>query len=106
MNTHTHTHTHRLQYDPATGEYGEPDGIQTRVPGFGNTSGVEYLDPHAKFLEPIQYFHAMVQHFVDKGYVRGENIVSAPYDWRYSPSTFIIIRTNTITCSLVRIITR
>lgn len=73
-------------YDPATGKYNDPPGIETRIPGFGNTSTIEFLDPDTKWFSSTKYFHAMVQHFVDKGYVRGKSIVGAPYDWRYSPS--------------------
>ena len=76
----------RLHYDPTTGNYSNTMGVQTRVPDFGGTGAVEYLDPHAKFIEAVQYYHAMVEHFVNKGYVRGKSIVAAPYDWRYSPS--------------------
>lgn len=78
----------RLQYDHDTRQYGSAPGVETRVPGFGDTSSIEYLDPNTKFWDTTNYFHDMVQHFVDKGYVRGKNIVGAPYDWRYSPSKF------------------
>ena len=78
----------RLSYDSTTGEYGSAPGVETRVPGFGHTSSIEYLDPNTKFWSVTNYFHDMVKHFVDKGYVRGKNIVGAPYDWRYSPSKF------------------
>ena len=60
--------------------------MDTRIPGFGQTFSIEYLDPNTKFWSVTNYFHDMVQHFVDKGYVRGKSIVGAPYDWRYSPS--------------------
>jgi len=76
----------RLHYDPTTGNYSNTVGVQTRVPDFGGTGAVEYLDPHAEFIDAVQYYHAMVEHFVNKGYVRGKSIVAAPYDWRYSPS--------------------
>ena len=76
----------RLSYDSSTGEYGSAPGVETRVPGFGQTFSIEYLDPNTKFWSVTNYFHDMVQHFVNKGYVRGKNIVGAPYDWRYSPS--------------------
>lgn len=71
-----------LHYDNKTGTFHNTDGVETRIPGFGNTTHIEYLDPHTKY---FVYFHTMVQHFVDKGYVRGRTIVGAPYDWRYTP---------------------
>ena len=76
----------RLEHNATTGEYGDAPGVTVRIPGFGNTSSVEYLDPATPFFSVTQYFHNMVQHFVDKGYTRGKDIVGAPYDWRYSPS--------------------
>lgn len=32
------------------------------------------------------YFHTMVNHLVNMGYVRNETVRSAPYDWRLAPS--------------------
>ena len=75
---------HRLRYNSITNQYGNTEGVETNVPGFGNTSSVEYLDPAMPWFEPTQYFHAMVQHFVQLGYEPGKNIRGAPFDWRYS----------------------
>ena len=51
---------YRLQYDNVTNTYYNTDGVKTRIPGFGNTSGIEYLDPHTKEFGPTVYFHPMV----------------------------------------------
>lgn len=75
---------HRLRYNSVTNQYGNTPGVETNVPGFGNTSSIEYLDPALPWFEPTQYFHAMVQHFVQLGYEPGKNIRGAPFDWRYS----------------------
>ncbi len=77
---------YRMKYHPDTGKYTDNDGVQTRIPAFGMTDSIEYLDPNTKFSDTTNYFHNMVQHFVDKGYTRGKDIVGAPYDWRVSPS--------------------
>ena len=74
----------RLRYNSATNQYSNTDGVDTLVPGFGNTSSIEYLDPTTPWLEPTQYFHDMVQHFVQLGYEPGKTIRGAPFDWRYS----------------------
>ena len=74
--------------DPSTRTYNNTKGVNIRVPGFGNTSSIEYLDPGEEGLSVTQYFHDLVQHFVDKGYVRGKTIVGAPYDWRFAPGEF------------------
>ncbi len=48
------------------------------MPGFGDTGSVEFLDEFGI----IPTFHELVEYFVDRGYVRGESIRAAPYDWR------------------------
>ena len=82
---------HRLHYDSTTGKYSNTPGVETRIPGFGNTNGIEYLDPYTKWLEEAVYFHPMVEYFVSKhGYIRGKTIMSAPYDWRYAAGIIYI----------------
>ena len=90
----------RLKYEPTTGEYVNNDGVETRVPDFGGTSSIEYLDPDLKFSDTTNYFHDMVQWFVDKGYTRGKDIVGAPYDWRYSPSEYLSLPPLSLSLSL------
>ena len=72
----------RLHFNRSTGEYRNTQGVETRVPGFGNTSCVENLDPTAPFLSKTSYFDLLVDHFVELGYERGKSIRAAPYDWR------------------------
>lgn len=73
-----------MLYDPATNSYVNNSGVQVRVPGFGDTNTVEYLDD-VPWLELVRYFHSFVDHFVKLGYERGKTIRAAPYDWRLSP---------------------
>ncbi|KAH9528645.1 hypothetical protein DERF_002567 [Dermatophagoides farinae] len=75
----------KLIYDNRTRTTHDNDGVQIRVPGFGNTTTVEYVDPSRL---PISgYFGRMVEHFVvDFGYERGQNIRGAPYDFRKAPN--------------------
>ena len=80
-----------MVYDPVTKKYNSAPGVTTRVPGFGDTASVEYLDPSTKWFSVTNYFHSMVEHFVNKGYSRGKDIVAAPYDWRYSPSELGVV---------------
>ncbi|XP_068168202.1 phosphatidylcholine-sterol acyltransferase [Antennarius striatus] len=61
--------------------YNSP-GVQVRVPGFGQTYPIEFLD-NARL---AGYFHTMVQHLVNMGYVRNETVRGAPYDWRLAPN--------------------
>lgn len=87
-------------------------GVEIRVPGFGKTYSVEYLDKNklagvcilgnreglqaAVGLEelfyyidnasPTGYMNTLVQNLVNNGYVRDETVRAAPYDWRLEPS--------------------
>ncbi|KAM7396229.1 hypothetical protein PAMP_019286 [Pampus punctatissimus] len=57
-------------------------GVQVRVPGFGQTYPIEFLDYNTL----AGYFHTMVQHLVNVGYTRNETVRGAPYDWRLTPN--------------------
>ncbi|XP_065181884.1 phospholipase A2 group XV-like [Sycon ciliatum] len=77
-----------LVFDANTRTYNDQDGVQVRVPYFGSTESIEYLDDGSSPVtrDTTNYYHAIVQYFVDNaGYVRDESLVAAPYDWRKSP---------------------
>ena len=71
----------RLVYDESTKTMKNAPGVETRVPGFGNTSSIEYLDTD----NLIKYFVPMVDKLVSWGYQRGVTVRAAPYDFRYGP---------------------
>ena len=81
----------RLKYDASTNSYYNNSQVKIHVPGFGKTSGVEYLDPG--WIDLIPYFHDMVEYFVDRGYVRGKSIRAAPYDWRLAAGMYACTHT-------------
>lgn len=58
-----------------------PQGVLTRVPGFGDTSSIESLDS----IGLVKYMKPLVDYLVRLGYRKGKNIRGAPYDFRYSP---------------------
>ncbi|XP_078400248.1 phosphatidylcholine-sterol acyltransferase [Cetorhinus maximus] len=68
----------RLVYNRTTKRSSNSPGVVTRVPGFGKTYSVEYLDP----LKLTGYLHTLVQFLVNAGSVRDETVRAAPYDWR------------------------
>jgi len=70
----------KLVYDPVTHRSSDNPGVETRIPGFGNTSTVEYLDPSQRFFSV--YFANLVTHLIPQGYNRGSNLHGAPYDFR------------------------
>ena len=74
-----------MEYDPSDNTFHDYPGVHIKVPGFGDTSSVEYLNPG--FIDSFEYFHKTVKYFVDRGYKRGETIRAAPYDWRLAAGT-------------------
>ncbi|XP_014661427.1 PREDICTED: group XV phospholipase A2-like [Priapulus caudatus] len=74
----------RLDYDNVTRKASEPEGVNIRIPGFGNTTTVEWLDPSQA--SPGLYFTKIVDALIALGYTRGLNIKGAPYDFRRAPN--------------------
>jgi lysophospholipase-3 len=70
----------RLVYDRDTHTTSDAPGVETRIPGFGNTSSVEFIDKSMRSFST--YFAMIVAGLVKQGYIRGENIHGAPYDFR------------------------
>ena len=80
--------TIKLVYNRETRSSSNVAGVETRVPGWGQTHSVEYLDPSwsAWLLGDVgNYLHHLVQYFVDLGYRRGDTIRAAPFDFRLAP---------------------
>jgi len=79
----------KLVYNSSTRRSSNNAGVFTRVPGWGSTSSLEYLDPSwsAWVLgDAGNYLHSMVDYLVNKlGYERDRNLVGAPYDFRFAP---------------------
>ncbi|XP_010353357.1 group XV phospholipase A2 isoform X1 [Rhinopithecus roxellana] len=74
----------RLVYNKTSRATQFPDGVDVRVPGFGKTFSLEFLDPSKSSVG--SYFHTMVESLVGWGYTRGEDVRGAPYDWRRAPN--------------------
>ncbi|XP_069312424.1 lysosomal phospholipase A and acyltransferase isoform X3 [Eulemur rufifrons] len=74
----------RLVYNKTSRTTQFPDGVDVRVPGFGKTFSLEFLDPSKRSVG--SYFHTMVESLVDWGYTRDEDVRGAPYDWRRAPT--------------------
>jgi len=74
----------RLVYDNVTRRTSNSPGVETRIPEFGNTSSVEWLDPSKSAYGA--YFKDIVESLQPLGYERGINIKGAPYDFRKAPN--------------------
>jgi len=76
----------KLEYDEKAKTMVNTEGVETRVPAFGNTSAIEWLDPSLH--GPGVYFYPLVDSLCRlMGYERGKNLRAAPYDFRLDPSS-------------------
>lgn len=78
--------TIKLLYDEENDTLSNNVGVETRVPGFGDTSGIEELDPSVPF-HATAAFYQIVEALVKAGYERGVSVRGAPYDFRFAPSS-------------------
>ncbi|KAF5904047.1 phosphatidylcholine-sterol acyltransferase, partial [Clarias magur] len=72
----------RIVYNRTTHRTSNSPGVEVRVPGFGQTHTIEFLDNN----NLAGYFHTMVEHLVRIGYVRNKTVRAATYDWRIAPN--------------------
>lgn len=80
----------KLIYDNKTRTTRNNDGVDVRIPGFGLTETVEWIDPsHAS---TGAYFVDIGNTLVSIGHVRNKSIKGAPYDFRKAPSKFFLIK--------------
>lgn len=70
-----------LYYDPEVDDYRNAPGIETRVPSFGSTNSLLYLNPHLKHI--TSYMAPLVKSLKKLGYKDGKTLFGAPYDFRY-----------------------
>ncbi|KAG0455683.1 hypothetical protein HPP92_023471 [Vanilla planifolia] len=71
----------KLSYDPAVDDFRNAHGVDTRVPRFGSTGSLLYLDPNLKHI--TGYMASLVSALEQLGYRDGYNLFGAPYDFRY-----------------------
>lgn len=74
----------RLMYDNQSRLTSNSPGVETRIPGFGNTSSVEWLDPSKTSYGA--YYKDIVEALVAVGYERGISVRGAPFDFRKAPN--------------------
>ncbi|XP_062164162.1 lecithin-cholesterol acyltransferase-like 1 [Alnus glutinosa] len=70
-----------LYYDPELDDYRNAPGVETRVPHFGSTQSLLYLDPHLKHI--TAYMAPLVESLEQIGYENRKTLFGAPYDFRY-----------------------
>ncbi|KJH51288.1 Lecithin:cholesterol acyltransferase [Dictyocaulus viviparus] len=73
-----------LVFNSTTGLSSNMPGVEIRVPGYGGTNTIEWLDKSKA--STGMYFFTVVDKMVSWGYSRGKNVMGAPFDWRKSPN--------------------
>lgn len=76
----------KLRYLPETRTTVNTEGVSIRVPGWGDSQVVEWIDPEK--IAVGAYFSYIANMLVEHGYSRHTNIRGAPYDFRKGPSKF------------------
>ncbi|KAG7201541.1 hypothetical protein KM043_004292 [Ampulex compressa] len=75
----------KLTYDNVTRTTRNQDGVDMRIPNWGDPLVVEYLDPSK--VSPGLYFSSIGNMLISQlGYVRNVSLRGAPYDFRKGPS--------------------
>ena len=63
----------KLVYEPEAHRSRDNHGVETRIPGFGNSSTVEYLDPSQRFFSI--YFATLVRHLLPQVGARAPHLL-------------------------------
>jgi lysophospholipase-3 len=66
----------RLMYNSTTKKTSNVDGVEIQVPGFGETSSIEFFDSSA--ISYSSYFAPIITSLVAIGYTRGVDLRGAP----------------------------
>lgn len=76
----------KLVYDGVQDRLTNNAGVETQVPGWGDTVGMEELDPAVPF-HASKVWLDLVERLVARGYERNSTVRGAPYDFRFAPSS-------------------
>lgn len=78
----------KLTYDNGTRKTHNSDGVKIRLPEFGRTEEIEWIDstPIVDHFDSGAYYYHLAHALTNRGYVRGKNLFGAAYDFRKGPS--------------------
>jgi len=74
----------RLTYNNVTRKTSNNQGVEIRVPDFGNSTTVEWIDPSKA--SAGNYFASIASSIMKFGYERNVSLRGAPYDFRRAPN--------------------
>lgn len=77
----------KLTYDNVSRTTSNMPGVSLRVPDFGNSTPVEWIDPSKA--SAGNYFASIAESIFHLGYERNVSMRGAPYDFRKAPSKFL-----------------
>jgi len=72
-------------YNPDKGVWDELEGMEFSVPKWGSTYAIDSLAPGSIISPFISYYHQLIEKFKGVGYVDGQNLFGAGFDWRQTP---------------------
>lgn len=86
----------KLSYDNVSRKTNNTPGVEVRLPEWGKTDDLEWVDstPIADRYDFGAYFYYIAQALDQRGYVRGQMMFGAPYDFRKGPSTWRSVNWN------------
>ena len=70
-------------FNTKTNQQFDPEGITITSPKFGSTYACDEIDPNFPVSLFAKVFHELIVKLEKVGYVDGENMLGASYDWRY-----------------------
>jgi len=76
----------KLTYNATTRISQDAPGVEIRIPGWGNPSVVEWIDPSEA--SAGAYFNSIATELIALGYARNVTLLGAPYDFRRGPRKF------------------
>ena len=94
-------HAMTLNYDPDISITRSYVDVDVRVPGFGETWEVEFLDSPGTFVYDIGYMALLVQDLRNNLGYDNTTLFAAPYDFRLAPSKFTLIASHDLNSILV-----
>jgi len=80
----------RSDYNPKTDKWEDAKGVEITIPKWGSLYAIDGLAPGSLVNPFISYYHPMIQKLKGLGYVDGESLFGAAFDWKEIPSDKLI----------------
>lgn len=74
-----------MEFNPYTGESRNKEGVELRIPKFGSLYSVDRVVPKGIGKSVSDVYHKIIKYLKKVGFVEGETLFGAPYDWRRFP---------------------